>query len=49
MRIAICIYGFLSGKADAVSAGTYFRFKDENLMQARAQIRNTGIPIRLNS
>ncbi len=40
--------GFLNGKADAVSAGTYFCFKDENPMQTRAQIRNAGIPIRLH-
>jgi len=40
--------GFLLGKADAVSAGTYFCFKDENPMQTRAQIRNAGIPIRLH-
>jgi cyclase len=40
--------GFIDGKADAVSAGTYFCFKDENPMQTRAQIRNAGIPIRLH-
>ena len=38
--------GFLAGKADAVSAGTYFCFKDENPMQTRSQIKNAGIPIR---
>lgn len=43
------IDGFLKGKADAVSAGTYFCFKDENPMQTRAQIRNAGIPIRLHT
>jgi imidazole glycerol-phosphate synthase subunit HisF len=43
------IEGFLSGKADAVSAGTYFCYKDENPMQTRAQIRNAGIPIRLHT
>jgi cyclase len=41
--------GFLKGKADAVSAGTYFCFKDENPMQTRAQIKNYGIPIRLHT
>ncbi len=41
--------GFLIGKADAVSAGTYFCFKDENPMQTRAQIKNAGIPIRLHT
>jgi len=39
--------GFLEGHADAVSAGTFFCFKDQNPMQARAHIRNAGIPIRL--
>ncbi|MDD2671170.1 MAG: imidazole glycerol phosphate synthase cyclase subunit [Syntrophales bacterium] len=41
--------GFLTGKADAVSAGTYFCFKDENPMQTRSQIRNAGIPIRIQT
>lgn len=41
------IDGFIEGKADAVSAGTYFCFKDENPMQTRSRIRNAGIPIRL--
>ena len=43
------IEGFLKGKADAISAGTYFSFKDENPMQTRSQIRNAGIPIRLHT
>ncbi len=43
------IDGFLLGKADAVSAGTYFCFKDENPMQTRAQICNAGIPIRIHT
>jgi imidazole glycerol-phosphate synthase subunit HisF len=42
------VEGFLRGRADAVSAGTYFCFKDENPMQTRSQIRNAGIPIRLH-
>lgn len=41
--------GFLLGRADAISAGTFFCFKDENPMQARSQIANAGIPIRLNT
>lgn len=41
------IEGFTEGKADAISAGTYFCFKDENPMQTRAQIKNAGIPIRI--
>lgn len=43
------IQGFITGKASAVSAGTYFCFKDENPMQTRSQIRNAGIPIRLHT
>lgn len=42
------VEGFNDGRADAVSAGTFFCFKDENPMQARSQIRNAGIPIRLH-
>jgi len=41
--------GFILGKADAVSAGSYFCFKDENPMQTRSQIKNAGIPIRLHT
>jgi len=40
--------GFSKGNADAVSAGTYFCFKDENLMQVRSQVKNASIPIRLH-
>jgi imidazole glycerol-phosphate synthase subunit HisF len=43
------VEGFVSGKADAVSAGTFFSFKDQNPMQTRAHIRNAGIPIRLHT
>ncbi len=42
------VEGFRQGLADAVSAGTYFCFKDENPMQTRSQIRNAGIPIRFH-
>ncbi len=41
------VSGFQEGGADAVAAGTYFCFKDQNPMQTRAHIRNAGIPIRL--
>lgn len=41
--------GFLAGKASAVSAGTFFCFRDQNPMQTRAQIRNAGIPIRVHT
>jgi len=40
------IEGLLNGKADGVSAGTYFCFKDQNPMQTRAHIKNAGVPIR---
>jgi cyclase len=39
------VAGFNAG-ADAVAAGTYFCFEDQSFMQARAQVRNAGIPIR---
>ena len=42
------VEGFIQGGADAVSAGTYFCFKDENTMQVRSHIKNAGIPIRLH-
>ena len=41
--------GFLKGKADAVSAGTFFCFQDQNPMQTRAHIANAGISIRLHT
>ncbi len=42
------VEGFLEGKADAVSAGTFFCFKDQSPMQTRAHLRNAGIPVRLH-
>lgn len=41
------VEGFLRGGADAVAAGTFFCFRDQNPMQTRAHIRNAGIPIRM--
>lgn len=38
--------GFLRGGAEGVAAGTFFCFRDQNPMQARAHIRNAGVPIR---
>lgn len=38
--------GFLSGRAEGVAAGTFFSFRDQSPMQARAHIRNAGISIR---
>jgi cyclase len=43
------IEGFIKGKADAVSAGTFFCFQDQNPMQTRAHIKNAGIPIRIHT
>jgi cyclase len=40
------VEGFRDGKADAVAAGTFFCFKDENQIQLRSQVRNAGIPVR---
>jgi cyclase len=42
------VEGFRTG-AEAVSAGTFFCFKDQSPMQTRAHIRNAGIPIRLHT
>ena len=42
------VEGYTRGNADAVSAGTYFCFKDENTMQVRSHIKNAGVPIRLH-
>lgn len=43
------IDGFLIAHADAVSAGTFFCFQDQNPMQTRAHIANAGISIRLHT
>lgn len=40
--------GYIQGGADAVAAGTFFCFKDENTMQLRSHIKNAGVPIRLH-
>lgn len=42
------VEGFVEGQADAISAGTYFCFKDENPMQIRSRIKNARIPIRIH-
>ncbi len=41
--------GFQRGGAEAVAAGTFFCFRDQNPMQTRAHIRNAGIPIRMET
>lgn len=43
------VEGFSAGGAEAVAAGTFFCFRDQNPMQTRAHIRNAGIPIRMET
>jgi cyclase len=38
--------GLGEGRAEGVAAGTFFCFRDQNPMQARAHVRTAGIPIR---
>jgi cyclase len=40
--------GFLTGKADAIAAGSFFAHRDQNFMQTRSQIKNAGINIRIH-
>lgn len=40
---------FIDGKADAVAAGTFFCFKDENPMQTRSRLKNAGLEVRLET
>lgn len=42
------IEGFIQGKADAVSAGTFFALRDQSFMQTRSHIKNAGINIRIH-
>lgn len=41
--------GFMEGHAEAVAAGTFFCFRDQSPMQARAHVRNAGVPIRMST
>lgn len=43
------VEGFRNGLADGVAAGTFFCFRDQSPMQTRAHIRNSGIPIRMET
>ena len=43
------IEGFLVGKADAVTSGSFFAHRDQNLMQTRSHIRNAGVNIRVHT
>ena len=40
------VEGFIHGRAEGIAAGTFFAFRDQNPMQARAHICNAKIPIR---
>jgi cyclase len=42
------IEGMQDGGAAGVAAGTFFSFRDQNLMQTRSHIANSGLPIRLH-
>lgn len=41
--------GFVKGKADAVLAASIFHFRTYTIPQAKAYLRERGIPVRLNS
>jgi cyclase len=43
------VEGFQLGHAEAIAAGTFFSFRDQNPMQARAHVRSAGIPIRIGT
>lgn len=43
------VEGFVEGHAEAVAAGTFFCFRDQNPMQTRAHVRNAGVPIRVKT
>lgn len=47
-KAAHFLEGFEAG-AEAVSAGTFFCFRDQNPMQTRAHVRTGGIPIRMET
>jgi cyclase len=43
------IDGFLMGKADAISSGTFFALQDQSFMQIRSHIKNAGVNIRVHT
>jgi cyclase len=43
------IDGFIIGRADAVTSGSFFAHRDQNLMQTRSHIKNAGINIRVHT
>lgn len=48
-RAADFVSGFKEAGADAVSAGTFFCFQDQNPMQTRGHIKNSDIDIRIHT
>lgn len=43
------VEGFSQAGAEAVASGTFFCFRDQNPMQARAHVNSAGIPIRIGT
>jgi cyclase len=43
------IEGFLKGKADAISSGTFFALQDQSFMQTRSHIKNASVNIRIHT
>jgi len=43
------VEGFRLGQAEAVSAGTFFCFRDQNPIQTRAHVKNGGVPVRMET
>lgn len=41
------VAGFREAGAEAVASGTFFAFRDQNPMQTRSHIANSGVPIRM--
>lgn len=41
--------GFLEANVEAVCAGTFFAIRDQNLIQTRSQISNSGVSIRMQN
>ena len=41
--------GFIEGNCEAVSAGTFFCFQDQNIMQTRSHVWNAGVSVRIKT
>jgi imidazole glycerol-phosphate synthase subunit HisF len=41
--------GFVEGGAEAVAAGTFFAFRDQNPIQTRSHVQNSGVQIRMQT